>query len=100
MSLKARSRNWDPEPAGSLPPTMRMRQSLAQFEEAFREEAAESIVRRERLRKQSAQRSRVRRVHRTRKAGKLRFTLLALTIVATAVVVTIVMFETLATIAG
>jgi hypothetical protein len=86
--------------AGSLPDAMRMRQSLAQFEEAFREEAAESIVRRERLRKQAAQRSRVRRVERSRQQGKLRFTLLALSIVVTAVVVTIVMFETLAMLAG
>ena len=84
----------------SLPPSMRMRQSLAQFEEAFREEAAESIVRRERLRKESAQRSRIRRVERTRKQGSFRFAFLALTIVATAVVVTIVMFETLAMLAG
>ena len=79
---------------------MRMRQSLAQFEEAFREEAADSIVRREQLRKQSAQRSRVRRVERSRKAGKFRFTLLALTLIATAVIVTVVMFETLAMLAG
>jgi cell division septal protein FtsQ len=79
---------------------MRMRQSLAEFEEAFREEAEESIVRRERLRKASAQRSRLRRVQRTRKAGKLRFALLALTIIATAVIVTIVMFQTLAAIAA
>jgi len=86
--------------AGSLPPSMRMRQSLAQFEEAFREEAAESIVRRERLRKQAAQRSRVRRVQRTRKQGSLRFTFLALAIVVTAVIVTVVMFETLAMLAG
>ena len=100
MSLKARNRALEPDRAGSLPRSMRMRQSLAQFEEAFREEAAESIVRRERLRKESAQRSRVRRVERTRKAGKLRFALLALTIVATAVIVTIVMFETLASIAA
>jgi hypothetical protein len=85
---------------GSLPPTMRMRQSLAQFEEAFREEAAESIERRERLRKEAAQRSRVRRVERTRKQGSLRFTFLALSIVVTAVIVTIVMFETLAMLAG
>ena len=63
---------------GSLPGAMRMRQSLAQFEEAFREEAAESVVRRERLRKHAVQRSRVRRVERRRQAGKLRFTLLAL----------------------
>ena len=86
--------------AGSLPAAMRMRQSLAQFEEAFREEAAESIVRRERLRNLSVQRSRVRRVERARKQGKLRFSLLALSIVVTAVVVTIVMFETLAMLAG
>jgi len=79
---------------------MRMRQSLAQFEEAFREEAAESIVRRERLRKHAAQRSRVRRVERSRKQGKLRFTFLTLSIVVTAVVVTIAMFETLAMLAG
>jgi hypothetical protein len=79
---------------------MRMRQSLAQFEEAFREEAAESAERREKLRSQSAQRARVRRVERSRKQGKLRFTLLALSIVLTAVIVTIVMFETLAMLAG
>jgi hypothetical protein len=79
---------------------MRMRQSLAQFEEAFREEAAESVERREKLRKQSAQRARVRRVQRSRKQGKLRFTLLALSLVLTAVIVTIVMFETLAMLAG
>ncbi|MEA2331288.1 MAG: hypothetical protein QOH58_1426 [Thermoleophilaceae bacterium] len=85
---------------GSLPDAMRMRQSLAQYEQAFREEAAESIVRRERLRKHAVQRSRVRKVERRRQQGKLRFTLLALSIVATAVVVTIVMFETLAMLAG
>jgi hypothetical protein len=86
--------------AGSLPDAMRMRQSLAQFEEAFREEAAESIVRRERLRKQAVQRARSRRVERSRKQGTLRFTLLALSIVLTAVIVTIVMFEALAMLAG
>jgi cell division septal protein FtsQ len=100
MSLKVRKRTTAPNPTGSLPRAMRMRQSLAQFEEAFREEAAESIVRRERLRKQSAQRARFRRVQRTRKAGSLRFALLALTLIATAVIVTVVMFETLAWLAG
>jgi len=100
VTIKVPKLTFDREATGSLPPTMRMRQSLADFEEAFRAEAAESIVRRERLRKESAQRSRVRRVERTRKAGKLRFALLALTIVATAVVVTLVMFQTLAAIAG
>ena len=75
---------------------MRMRQSLAQFERDFREAAVESVHRRENLRKVAAERSRMRRKERVQKQGKLRFTLLALTIVATAVVVTIVMFETLA----
>jgi hypothetical protein len=79
---------------------MRMRQSLAQFEREFMEEAEQSVERRERLRKTAAQRSRVRRVERSRKAGTLRFVMLALTIVLTAVVVTIAMFETLARIAG
>ena len=88
------------EGVGSLPDAMRMRQSLAQFEEAFREEAAESVVRRERLRKHAVQRSRVRRVQRQRQAGTLRFIMLALSIVITAVVVTIVMFQTLAMLAG
>ncbi|MBD0283455.1 MAG: hypothetical protein ICV69_14875 [Thermoleophilaceae bacterium] len=79
---------------------MRMRQSLAEFEEAFREEAAQSIARRERLRKRSAQRSRARRVERQRKLGKLRFAFLALSIILTAVIVAIVMFETLAMLVG
>jgi anti-sigma-K factor RskA len=79
---------------------MRMRQSLAQFEAAFREEATESVVRRERLRTRAAQRSRQRRVERVQKAGTLRFAVLCLAIVATAVLVTIAMFEALAALAG
>ncbi|MFN2616853.1 MAG: hypothetical protein ABR581_06980 [Thermoleophilaceae bacterium] len=79
---------------------MRMRQSLAQFEEAFREEAADSVARRESLRKQAAQRSRMRRHERTLQQGKLRFTLLAAAIALTAVGVTIAMFQSLALIAG
>ena len=79
---------------------MRMRQSLAQYEAAFREEAAESVERREQLRKQAVQRARVRRVERVQKAGKFRFTLLVLAILGTAVLVTVIMFETLAMIAG
>ena len=52
---------------------MRMRQSLQQFEAAFREEAADSVHRRERLRREAAQRSRVRRVEKVHKHGTLRF---------------------------
>ncbi len=79
---------------------MRMRQSLAQFEAAFLEEAEDSVTRRERLRTEAAQRSKVRRVERSRKAGTVRFALLTLSIIVTAVLVTIVMFETLAALAG
>jgi hypothetical protein len=79
---------------------MRMRQSLAQFEAAFLEEAEDSVVRRERLRTEAAQRSKVRRVERSRKAGTVRFVLLTLSIIVTAVLVTIAMFETLAMLAG
>jgi hypothetical protein len=79
---------------------MRMRQSLAQFEAAFLEEAEDSVMRRERLRTEAAQRSKVRRVERSRKAGTVRFVLLTLSIIVTAVLVTIAMFETLAALAG
>ncbi len=79
---------------------MRMRQSLTQFEVAFREEAAESVERRERLRRQAVHRSRVRRVERVQKHGTLRFIGLIATIVITTVIVTVVMFQVLATVAG
>ena len=79
---------------------MRMRQSVHQFEAAFREEAAASVVRRERLRRLAAQRSRVRRVEKVHKHGTLRFIGLIATILVTTVVVTIVMFQVLASVAG
>jgi hypothetical protein len=79
---------------------MKMRQSLAQFEAAFREEAAESVHRRERLRRQAVNRSRVRRFERIEKAGTMRFVGLCLVILATTVVVTLVMFQALSMLAG
>jgi hypothetical protein len=79
---------------------MKMRQSLAQFEAAFREEAADSVVRREKLRRKAVHRSRVRRVERVEKQGTMRFTLLCLVILATTVIVTIAMFQALAILAG
>lgn len=74
---------------------MRMRQSLAQLEQAFVEEIQLDRNRRERLRRTAAQRSRQRTIVRAHKRGSLRFTLLVLSLVATAVVVTVAMFETL-----
>jgi hypothetical protein len=77
-----------------------MRQSISQFEAAFREEAAASVARRERLRRQAVKRSRARRVERVRKQGTTRFVGLCTAIVATAVIVTWAMFETLALLVG
>ena len=79
---------------------MRMRQSITQFEAAFREEAAASVARREQLRRQAVKRSRARRVERVRKQGTTRFIGLCTAIIATAVIVTWAMFETLALLVG
>jgi hypothetical protein len=79
---------------------MRWRQSLAQWEAAFEEEAYEERERRARLRHQAAQRSRVRRSQRDETRSTLRFVGLVAAILLTAVVVTIMMFETLALLIG
>jgi membrane glycosyltransferase len=74
---------------------MRMQQSLAEIEEAFAEEVEEDRERRERLARRARMRSRRRHMEKTQKAGSMRFALLVLTLIATAVVVTIAMFQTL-----
>jgi hypothetical protein len=74
---------------------MRMRQSLAEIEEAFFEEIEEDRERRERLRRHAEQRARHRRVARTHRHGTLRFALVMLVLLATAVIVTIAMFRVL-----
>jgi len=74
---------------------MRMRQSIAEIEEAFFEEIEEDRERNERLRRHAEQRARHRQAARTSRHGTLRFSLVLLTLIATAVVVTIAMFQTL-----
>jgi hypothetical protein len=74
---------------------MRMRQSLAEIEEAFVEEIEEDRYRRERLRAEAVQRTRKRHWTRTQRNGTMRFFLVLLTLIATAVIVTIAMFQTL-----
>ncbi len=74
---------------------MRMRQSIGQLERAFVEEIELDRARRENLRRTAAQRSRVRRVQRRQQRGSLRFFLLVLSLIATAVLVAVAMFETL-----
>jgi membrane glycosyltransferase len=74
---------------------MRMRQSLAEIEEAFVEEIEEDRERRERLARRAELRARQRHIERTHKHGSMRFVVLVLTLIATAVIVTIAMFQTL-----
>ncbi len=74
---------------------MKMRQSLAQLEQEFREETQLDRGRRESLRRRAAVRSRLRTHERAKKRSSVRFWLLVLSLVATAVIVTVVMFETL-----
>ena len=77
-----------------------MRQSFAQFEEAFLEESQADAARRERLRREAAYRSRDRQLQRVHKHGTMRFTMLVLTLIATAVLVTVAMFQALYIVMG
>jgi cell division septal protein FtsQ len=74
---------------------MRMRQSIADIERAFVEETAEDRERRERLYREAELRARRRHVEKTHKRGSMRFALVLATLIATAVAVTILMFQAL-----
>jgi len=74
---------------------MRMRTPLAEIERAFVEEAIEDRQRREEHLARVQRRSRERHRERQHKRGTLRFGVLVLTLLATAIIVTIAMFETL-----
>ncbi len=78
----------------------KMRQSLDEFERAFVEETQVDRVRRESLRRKAVLRSRQRNLEKVHKRGTARFIMLVLMIIATAVVVTIAMFQTLAYVMG
>ncbi len=79
---------------------MRMQQSIAEWEEAFHAERAEEAASRTRLRREAAQRSRRRRAVHSERLATLRFAGLVVAILTTAVIVTVVMFETLALLMG
>jgi hypothetical protein len=79
---------------------MRMRQSISQFEVAFEQETALERRRRQQLRQRAVARSRARRIQRTEQRGNVGFGALLLALTATVVVVTLVMFETLAWLMG
>ena len=72
-----------------------MRQSLAEWERAFVKEISLDRHRRDSLRRTSEQRAFKRDLDRRHKRGSVRFALLVLTLVLTAVIVTVVMFRTL-----
>jgi membrane glycosyltransferase len=74
---------------------LKMRQSLAQLEQEFLYETQRDRNRRENLRRHAVHRSRKRRYLREQKRSSMRFWLLALSLIATAVIVTVAMFETL-----
>jgi sterol desaturase/sphingolipid hydroxylase (fatty acid hydroxylase superfamily) len=75
---------------------MRMRQSISQFETAFEQETYLERRRREQLRRRAANRSRARKINRVEQDGKVRFSVLAVCLTATVIVVVVAMFEALA----
>jgi hypothetical protein len=72
-----------------------MRQSLAEIERAFVEEAQIEQVRAEETVRTAVRRQHQRRIEKAHKHGTLRFFALVLALVGTAVLVTVAMFETL-----
>jgi hypothetical protein len=75
---------------------MKMKQSINQFESAFEQETSLERRRREQLRARAANRSRARRVERSQHHGSVRFSVLAICLTVTVVVVAVAMFEALA----
>ena len=74
---------------------LRMRQSLAQIEEEFRDQMEREEHRAESLRRQAVSRTRKRTRERRQKRSSMRYWILVLSLALTAVAVTVAMFETL-----
>lgn len=74
---------------------LKVRQSLAEFEHEFRQQTVEERQRSETVRRDVVVRSRKRNILREKKRSSMRFWLLVLALIATAVGVTVAMFETL-----
>ncbi|HEX4344379.1 MAG TPA: hypothetical protein VHZ31_02340 [Solirubrobacteraceae bacterium] len=74
---------------------MRMQQSLTEFERALSQEMALDRKIRDRAVRRAEKRERQRHLARVHKRGSMRYMMLVASIIATAVVVTIAMFETL-----
>lgn len=78
----------------------RLHQSLDDLEDAFATEMAQDRARQEALRREAERRTRARRLERVHKRGTWRFVGLVLVLVATAVLVTVAMFQTLYLVMG
>jgi hypothetical protein len=74
---------------------LRMRQSLAALEEQFHHQMEREQEHSEQLRHYAVWRTRTRRREREKKRSSVRFWLLVASLIATAVAVTVAMFETL-----
>lgn len=79
---------------------MKMRQSIAELERQFVEDAVDDRERAEMLRRQATRRTEARKRDQRNKRGTLRFVLLILILVGTAVLVTVAMFQTLYLVMG
>lgn len=79
---------------------MSVRENLHQLEQAFVEETIADRERRDALQRQVVTRSRRRGIQRENRKGLARFVLLCLVLIATAVLVTVAMFETLFLVMG
>lgn len=75
---------------------LRMHETLDSFEVAFEHEAALERRRRAQLRQRAVERSQARRIHTTHKRGNVSFGVLLVALAFTVIVVTVIMFETLA----
>ena len=74
---------------------LKMRQSLSELEQEFAREISLERHRRAWLRRTAEQRTLKRQVEKRHKRGSMRFVLLVLTLILTAVAVTVVMFRVL-----
>jgi hypothetical protein len=72
-----------------------MRQSLAELEQEFRHEMELESNRSQLLQRRAMSRTRKRHRAREKKRSSMRFWLLVLSLIATAMIVTVAMFETL-----
>lgn len=74
--------------------------SQEQFEEAFARAQEIDERRKRELQQRAANRSRARKIAQSERSGKVRFSVLAVALTLTTIIVIVVMFETLALLVG